>query len=45
MNTKVAINGLGRIGRGVLKLTIDDSSIELVAVKDLVDVEMRMRWC
>src|SRR3982074_3511364 len=39
MNTKVAINGLGRIGRGVLKLVIDEPSIELVAVNDLVDVE------
>src|SRR4026208_741456 len=39
MNTKVAINGLGRIGRAVLKLVIDEPSVELVAVNDLVDVE------
>ena len=39
MTTKVAINGLGRIGRAILKLVIDEPSIELVAVNDLVDVE------
>ncbi|MEO8453171.1 MAG: glyceraldehyde 3-phosphate dehydrogenase NAD-binding domain-containing protein [Gemmatimonadota bacterium] len=39
MRTKVAINGLGRIGRAVLKLVIDEPSFELVAVNDLVDVD------
>ncbi len=39
MNTKVAINGLGRIGRAILKLVLDEPSIELVAVNDLTDVE------
>jgi glyceraldehyde 3-phosphate dehydrogenase len=39
MSTKVAINGLGRIGRAILKLIIDEPSMELVAVNDLVDVE------
>ena len=39
MSTKVAINGLGRIGRAILKLVIDEPSIELVAVNDLVEVE------
>jgi glyceraldehyde 3-phosphate dehydrogenase (phosphorylating) len=39
MSTKVAINGLGRIGRAILKLVIDEPSMELVAVNDLVDVE------
>jgi glyceraldehyde-3-phosphate dehydrogenase/erythrose-4-phosphate dehydrogenase len=39
MRTKVAINGLGRIGRAILKLVIDEPSIELVAVNDLVDAE------
>jgi glyceraldehyde 3-phosphate dehydrogenase len=39
MSTKVAINGLGRIGRAILKLVIDEPSLELVAVNDLVDVE------
>ena len=39
MSTKVAINGLGRIGRAILKLAIDEPSIEIVAVNDLADVE------
>jgi glyceraldehyde 3-phosphate dehydrogenase len=39
MSTKVAINGLGRIGRAILKLVIDKPGLELVAVNDLVDVE------
>lgn len=39
MSTRVAINGLGRIGRAILKLVIDEPSLELVAVNDLVDVE------
>jgi glyceraldehyde 3-phosphate dehydrogenase len=39
MSTKVAINGLGRIGRAILRLVIDEPSLELVAINDLVDVE------
>jgi glyceraldehyde 3-phosphate dehydrogenase len=39
MSTKIAINGLGRIGRAILKLVIDEPSFELVAVNDLVEVE------
>jgi glyceraldehyde 3-phosphate dehydrogenase len=39
MRTKVAINGLGRIGRAILKLIIDEPSFEVVAVNDLTDVE------
>ncbi|MGE3982545.1 MAG: type I glyceraldehyde-3-phosphate dehydrogenase [Dehalococcoidia bacterium] len=39
MSTKVAINGLGRIGRAILKLVIDEPSLELIAVNDLVEVE------
>jgi len=39
MSTKVAINGLGRIGRAVLKLVIDEPSIELVAANDLASAE------
>ncbi|HEX5386768.1 MAG TPA: glyceraldehyde 3-phosphate dehydrogenase NAD-binding domain-containing protein [Gemmatimonadales bacterium] len=39
MSTNVAINGLGRIGRAILKLVMDEPSLELVAVNDLVDVE------
>jgi glyceraldehyde 3-phosphate dehydrogenase len=39
MSIKVAINGLGRIGRAILKLALDEPSIESVAVNDLVDAE------
>jgi glyceraldehyde 3-phosphate dehydrogenase len=39
MSTRIAINGLGRIGRAILKLVIDEPSFELVAVNDLVEVE------
>ena len=39
MRTKVAINGLGRIGRAVLKLVTDEPTLELVAVNDLADIE------
>jgi glyceraldehyde 3-phosphate dehydrogenase len=34
--TRVAINGFGRIGRGFLRAALADSSIEIVAVNDLV---------
>jgi glyceraldehyde 3-phosphate dehydrogenase (phosphorylating) len=39
VKTRVAINGLGRIGRAILKLVMDEPLLELVAVNDLVDVE------
>ena len=39
MTMKVAINGLGRIGRAILKLVIDEPTMELVAVNDLVDID------
>jgi glyceraldehyde 3-phosphate dehydrogenase len=39
VSTRVAINGLGRIGRAVLKLVMDEPSLELVAVNDLADAE------
>jgi glyceraldehyde 3-phosphate dehydrogenase len=39
MSMKVAINGLGRIGRAILKLALDEPSIEVVAVNDLSDAE------
>jgi glyceraldehyde 3-phosphate dehydrogenase len=40
MNTKVAINGFGRIGRAVLKCILNDpecSDLEIVAINDLTD--------
>ena len=39
MSPKVAINGLGRIGRAISKLVIDEPPLELVAVNDLVEVD------
>ena len=39
MTTRVAINGLGRIGRVLLKLLMDEPSLELIAVNDRVDSE------
>jgi glyceraldehyde 3-phosphate dehydrogenase len=37
--TKIAINGLGRIGRAVFKQLIEDGALELVAVNDLASAE------
>ena len=39
MSTNVAINGLGRIGRAILKLVMDEPALQLVAVNDLIDAE------
>ena len=37
--TRIAINGLGRIGRAAFKQIIDDGALELAAVNDLVPAE------
>jgi glyceraldehyde 3-phosphate dehydrogenase len=39
MRTKVAINGLGRIGRAILKLIIDEPMFEVVAINDLANAD------
>ena len=39
MRAKVAINGLGRIGRAILKLVVGEPRLELVAVNDLMQIE------
>ncbi len=39
MATKVAINGLGRIGRATLKIVHESPDLELVAVNDVADAE------
>lgn len=39
MPTKIAINGLGRIGRPVLKLALENPALEVVAVNDLAEAE------
>ena len=37
--TRIAINGLGRIGRAALKIIMDTPGLELVAVNDIVPIE------
>ncbi|MDX9864291.1 MAG: glyceraldehyde 3-phosphate dehydrogenase NAD-binding domain-containing protein [Anaerolineaceae bacterium] len=37
--TKIAINGLGRIGRAALKIVLETPQLELVAVNDIVPIE------
>lgn len=39
MPTKIAINGLGRIGRPTLRMALENSELEVVAVNDLADPE------
>ncbi len=36
---KIAINGMGRIGRATLKITLDTPDLDVVAVNDLLPVE------
>jgi len=36
---KIAINGLGRIGRATLKVAVERPKVEVVAVNDLADLE------
>lgn len=36
---KIAINGMGRIGRATLKVLMDTLALELVAVNDIADIE------
>ena len=36
---KVAINGMGRIGRAALKLILETPQLEVVAVNDIVDID------
>ena len=36
---KIAINGLGRIGRAALKMVLDAPDLELAAVNDLIPVQ------
>jgi glyceraldehyde 3-phosphate dehydrogenase len=39
MASKVAINGLGRIGRATLKIILDRPELELVAINDLIPTD------
>jgi len=36
---RVAINGLGRIGRAFLKMALDKDELDIVAINDLADIE------
>lgn len=40
MNTRVAINGFGRIGRNAFKVAFARKDIDIVAINDLTDTEM-----
>jgi glyceraldehyde 3-phosphate dehydrogenase len=37
MSVNVGINGMGRIGRAILKLLVEQPSMNVVAVNDLMD--------
>ncbi|MGH9732548.1 MAG: type I glyceraldehyde-3-phosphate dehydrogenase [Candidatus Acidiferrales bacterium] len=39
MPVKVAINGFGRIGRNIFRVTLGDPSIEIVAINDITDAK------
>lgn len=39
MNTRVAINGFGRIGRNAFKIAFDRPDLEVVAINDLTDTK------
>jgi glyceraldehyde 3-phosphate dehydrogenase len=39
MATKIGINGFGRIGRNVLRASLEGSAVEVVAVNDLTDTK------
>ena len=36
---KLGINGFGRIGRMVLRASLQTDNVEVVAIKDLLDVD------
>jgi glyceraldehyde 3-phosphate dehydrogenase len=36
---KIAINGLGRIGRATLKIILDTPGLELAAINDIVPID------
>jgi len=39
MTTRVAINGLGRIGRATLRALLEEDGVEVVAINDIADPE------
>ena len=38
-NTRIAINGFGRIGRNVFKVALEKNNLEIVAINDLTDAK------
>ena len=40
MAIRVGINGLGRIGRGFLRRSLDDAALEVVAVNDIASPDV-----
>src|SRR5690606_6691664 len=36
---KIAINGMGRIGRAALKIILDTDGLDVIAVNDIVPIE------
>ncbi|MGZ8545859.1 MAG: glyceraldehyde 3-phosphate dehydrogenase NAD-binding domain-containing protein, partial [Sulfuricurvum sp.] len=42
MALKIAINGFGRIGRSVTRLISERKEVELVAINDMVSIDMMM---
>lgn len=40
MTTKIGINGFGRIGRSVLRVSLNNPDLEVVAINDLTDAKM-----
>ena len=36
---KVAINGMGRIGRAALKIILDQPALDLIAINDLMALD------
>lgn len=39
MTTRIAINGLGRVGRALLRQATLDDELEVVGVNDLADLD------
>ena len=40
MSTRIAINGFGRIGRPALKIALEKSDVEVVAINDLSEIKL-----
>src|SRR5688500_1806902 len=45
MAVKIGINGFGRIGRSVLRATLNSKDVQIVAINDLVDAKTNALLC